>query len=160
MTRCKVESTSEGGGACSKGMRRRGRLGNTLQASVNTLVMAGRRRNSAEEAQRGIVPIRFGANRKMFSWGSSSLRADRDLFLEGVRLVDLDGVALPLPVDRSSLSSAGTPKAAFCRRVRALIVDGGGVGIVDCVDWVTKDGTTRWQPSVEGHSTVGGLCER
>jgi hypothetical protein len=66
----------------------------------------------------------------MFSWGSSSLRADRDLFLEGVRLVDLDGVALPLPVDKSSLSSAGTPKAAFCRRVRALIVDGGGVGLL------------------------------
>jgi hypothetical protein len=65
---------------------------------------------------------------KMFSAGSSSLRADRDLFLDGVRLVDLDGVeALPLPVDRSSLSSADTPKAAFCRRVRALIVDGGGV---------------------------------
>lgn len=41
MTRCKEESTSEGGGACSKGMRKRGRLGNTLQASVNTLAWPG-----------------------------------------------------------------------------------------------------------------------
>lgn len=84
---------------------------------------------SAGDAQRETIPMRFGANRKMFSCSSSSLRADRDLFLEGVRLVDLDRVERPpFPVDKSSLSSAGTPKAAFCRRVRALIVDGGGVG--------------------------------
>jgi hypothetical protein len=130
MTHCKEESTSEGGGACSKGMRKRGRLGNTLQESVNMSIMAERRTYSAGDAQGDIIPIRFGAKRKMFSWGSSSLRADRDLFLEGVRLVDLDGVALPLPVDKSSLSSAGTPKAAFCRRVRALIVDGRGDGLL------------------------------
>lgn len=70
----------------------------------------------------------------MFSSFSSSLRADCDRFFEGVRFVDLDGgETLPLPVERSSLSSADTPKAAFCRRVRALIVDDGGVGRVDGV---------------------------
>ena len=59
--------------------------------------------------------MRFGAKRKTFSRGCSRT-ADRDLFFEGVRL---DGVAEPLPLGDSSRSSA---RAAFCRRVRALIV--------------------------------------
>lgn len=116
--------------------------------------MVRRKHDSTGAAQGGFIPIRFGANMKMFSSGASSFRADRDLFLEGVRLVDLDGVeTLPLPADRSSLSSAGTPKAAFCRRVRALIVDGGGVGR-GCVDWVemTRHGGNQRSKAQHGGS--------
>jgi hypothetical protein len=59
----------------------------------------------------------LGAKRKMFSLGSSRA-ADLDLFFDGVRL---DGVDTePFPLGESSLSSAA--RAAFCRRVRALIM--------------------------------------
>jgi hypothetical protein len=51
-THCKVESTSEGGGAYSKGMRKRGRLGNTLQVSVNTLEWPGAGGTALECAKR------------------------------------------------------------------------------------------------------------
>lgn len=97
-----------------------------------------------ERDRKDHLPMRFGANKKMFSSLSSSFRADCDLFSEGVRFVDMDeGETLPLPVERSSLSSADTPRAAFCLRVRALIVDGGGVG---CVDGAMDDTTRRQRP--------------
>jgi hypothetical protein len=53
----------------------------------------------------------------MFSLGSSRA-ADLALFLEGVRFEGVD--TEPLLLGESSLSSAA--RAAFCRRVRALIV--------------------------------------
>ena len=52
----------------------------------------------------------------MFSLRSSRA-ADLALFLEGVRFEGVDTAPLP---GESSLSSAA--RAAFCRRVRALIV--------------------------------------
>lgn len=65
--------------------------------------------------------MRFGAKRKMFSSGSSR-RADLDLLLDGVRF--LEGVdTLPFPPSDSSLSVPRSARAAFCRRVRALIVN-------------------------------------
>lgn len=100
---------SGGGGACSIGRRRSGRLGSILGASQTLELITVRK---------GILPMMLGAKRKMFSLGSSRA-ADLDLFLEGVRLDGVD--AEPFPLGESSLSSAA--RAAFCRRVRALIVD-------------------------------------
>lgn len=65
--------------------------------------------------------MRFGANRKMFSLDSSR-KDDLDLFLEGVCF--FEGVDTPpLLLSDSSLSSPWPARAAFCRRVRALIVN-------------------------------------
>lgn len=74
---------------------------------------------SFEPHQRGILPIRFGVKRKMFSLLSllSSRAADLALFLEEARFEDVDTEPLP---GESSLSSAA--REAFCRRVLALIV--------------------------------------
>lgn len=66
-----------------------------------------------------VLPMRLGANRNTFSFGSWSVRGvDLDRFFEVVR--SFEGVeALPLPLWLSSLSSAA--RVAFCRRVRADI---------------------------------------
>lgn len=68
--------------------------------------------------QRGILPIRFGVKRNMFSLFSllSSRAADLALFLEEARFEGVDTEPL---LGESSLSSAA--REAFCRRVLALI---------------------------------------
>lgn len=74
---------------------------------------------SLKPHQRGILPIRFGVKRKMFSLLSllSSRAADLALFFEEARFEGVDTEPL---LGESSLSSAA--RVAFCRRVLALIV--------------------------------------
>lgn len=82
----------------------------------------------------------------MFSSGSSR-RADLDLFLEGVRF--FEGVdTLPFPLSDSSLSALWSARAAFCRRVRALMMN------MKVLCWVSR--TDRWSVGQE-LVEVGGV---